>query len=195
MKMRIKAILLVSAAISAAACSSATNENAANTAANTTANTAVVGGANPNNNPTLNVTPQPAASSAIPGIPNAPANSQINKEDPTRNAKIQPMPGAPAPDNSEIVTSLGTNLVKTRTFKNNPQIAKIEQTFDAANPQKSISVKVFLRNGQARELSTDKVKDPMTELAANILKSLGGEAPKETVKDAPKAETKIAPKP
>ena len=154
-------------------CSSSTSENS-NAASNNNANTAVVISTN-NSNPTTNTNlagnlqnNTAAGNSNIPGIPNVPgADKPISKEDPTRNPKIQAV-SRPAPDSSEITTSLGQNLVETRTFKNNAQIAKIEVT---GTDKKT--VKVYLRNGQVRELPEGKVGDPLSESANNILKALG----------------------
>lgn len=142
--------------------------NTATTNVNT-ATTAIV--TNAGANPTLNVPPPaPVANSAVPGIPNAPANLAVPKEDLTRTAKPQLVTRA-APDNSDISTTLGENLVETRTFKNNAQIAKIERITEASAGGKK-TVKVYLRNGQVRELPDGKVGDAMAETAANILKAV-----------------------
>jgi hypothetical protein len=111
--------------------------------------------------------------SNIPGIPNIPgADKPISKEDPTRGAKVQSV-SRPAPDDSQITTSLGQDLIETRTFKNNAQIAKIEVIGTTSK-----TVKIYLRNGQVRELPEGKVGDPLSESANNILKVLaaGGTA-------------------
>ena len=111
--------------------------------------------------------PQSAATnSAVPGIPNAPANMNVSKQDPTKNAKVQSVSN-PAPDNSEITYSLGQFPVETRTFKNNAQLAKVERIQDVAN--KKTTVKVYLRNGQVKELIGDIRIDPMRALATEIL--------------------------
>lgn len=134
-------------------------------------NTATFAAAN-NVDPTINANvPTPAANSAIPGIPNAPANLKISKEDPTRNAKPQVI-GQPAPDNSMITTSLGQDAVETRTFKNHQQLAKVERIQDLAN--KKTIVKVYLRNGQVREVPEGKISNPMAAPATEILQALQG---------------------
>ena len=156
----------------AAGCSSAPSENS-DALANTNANTAVVVSTN-NSDPTANanLTSSVQNNSAtgnlnIPGIPNVPGtNKPISKEDPTRSPKIQAV-SRPAPDSSEITTALGQDLVETRTFKNNAQIAKIEVIGTTKK-----TVKVYLRNGQVRELPEGKVGDPLSESASNILKAL-----------------------
>nr|MDQ3322742.1 hypothetical protein [Acidobacteriota bacterium] len=78
-----------------------------------------------------------------------------------------------APDDSQVTTALGENLVQTRVFKNNPRINKIESVTMFTDGQQKKVVKVYLKNGQVRELPESKVKDAMTETASNILKAIG----------------------
>lgn len=162
--------------LTAIGCGGATTPTATNTtiANANSATTAIVtnAGANPIGGGSGGgaAQPAPATNSAVPGIPNAPANMVVPKEDMTRTAKPQLVTRA-APDNSDISTTLGENLVETRTFKNNAQIAKIERITEAANNGKK-TVKVYLRNGQVRELPDGKVADAMAETAANILKAV-----------------------
>ncbi|MEP6922973.1 MAG: hypothetical protein ABI954_00795 [Pyrinomonadaceae bacterium] len=171
-------------------CGGAANENAT-VNANANSNTAVVIAAN-TVNPTTNVTPPQVGNSSIPGIPNVPGTEKpVSKEDPTRNAKVQTV-SRPGADNSEIFgPTLGADVVETRVFKNNAQIAKIEVI--GINKK---TVKVYLRNGQVRELPEGKVGDPLSESAANILKALAGSAPpaKPESKPTPQTETPDLPK-
>ncbi len=186
-------------ASAAVGCNSAPSENSS-AVSNSNANTAVVISTN-NTNPTINSNPASniqssvaVGNSNIPGIPNVPGTDKpISKEDPTRNPKVQAV-SRPAPDSSEITTSLGQDLVETRTFKNNAQIAKIE----VIGTGKKI-IKVYLRNGQVRELPEGKVGDPLSESANNILKALaagGADTSKpESKPSAPPAATDTQKKP
>lgn len=180
--MKNKAILVITAcSLGAFGCYS--------TQQNTNTNTAVVQTINANvadvvNNPNSNVVPPPS-NSAVPGIPNAPANMKVDK-DPTRDAKVQPAPGIPAPDNSEIITTLADKPIQTRVFKNHPQLAKVEVTQDIA--AKTKTTKVFLRNGQVKDLPEGRVSDPLTAPAAEILAAVGNVPPGAK----PGAETKKA---
>lgn len=174
----------------ASGCSSTPNENSS-AVSNNNANIAVVVSTS-NSNPATNANPinniqgggggGAAGNSNIPGIPNVPGSDKpISKEDPTRNPKVQAV-SRPAPDSSEITTSLGQDLVETRTFKNNAQIAKIEVIGTSKK-----TIKVYLRNGQVRELPEGKVGDPLSESASNILKALAGSTTQT------KPESKAAP--
>jgi len=121
--------------------------------------------------------PAPIANSST----NTPSsNTVINI--PTNNAAVKkiPMPGKsmqtsapaqPAPDNSEVSSVLTNNLVQTRTFKNNPQLLKVEITTIVAENNRKV-VKVYLKNGKVKELPEGKISDPLTETADNILKAV-----------------------
>ncbi len=113
----------------------------------------------------------PNINSGMPATPNIPANVAV-KGDPARDVTSQ-LPGQSAPDNSEVTTALGENLVQTRVFKNHPQINKIESVTTFPDGKEKKTVKVYLKNGQVRELPESKIKDAMTEPAANILKAIG----------------------
>ena len=80
-------------------------------------------------------------------------------------------PAQPAPDNSEVSSVLTNNLVQTRTFKNNPQLLKVEITTIVAENNRKV-VKVYLKNGKVKELPEGKISDPLTETADNILKAV-----------------------
>lgn len=141
-------------------------------------------------NPIANVpSSTPAANSAVPGIPNAPANMNMSKQDPTKTAKVQSVAN-PAPDNSEITVSLGQFPVETRTFKSNAQLAKVERIQDVAN--KKTTVKVYLKNGQVKELTGDIGIDPMKAMATEILSAAQNAQP---AKAEPKMENPPLPAP
>ncbi|HEX8566248.1 MAG TPA: hypothetical protein VF648_11310 [Pyrinomonadaceae bacterium] len=183
--MKRKNLLIISAlslSVVATACSTTT----APTETNANSNVAVL---QSNSNPIANAAPavSPATNSAVPGIPNAPANANMAKGDPTKNAKVQNITN-PAPDNSEVTVSLGQFPVETRTFKNNAELAKVERIQDVAN--KKTIVKVYLRNGQVKELSPNVVGNPMVASAAEILQAAQNAQP---AKPDPKVENPPAP--
>lgn len=175
-------IVSLSAAVTACSRASAPAETNAN------ANVAVL---QSNSNPIANVAPStpPATNSAVPGIPNAPANFNMSKTDMTKNAKVQNIVVA-APDNSEITTSLGQFPVETRTFKSHPQLAKIEKIQDVAN-NKTI-VKIYLRNGQVKEVPENITIEPLSAPAAFIMQ-VAQNAP--AAKPEPKMENPPLPAP
>ncbi len=152
-------------------CSNGTTTTNSNANAAIVVNTNAASNLDVVNNPSAANVAAPATNSAIPGIPGAPANVQVSKNDPTRgNAKPQ-MVSVPAPDNSEVTNTLGENAVSTRVFKNHPQLAKVEQINDIAN--KKVTVKVYLRNGKVVEVPEGKIDNPMAAPAANILQAAG----------------------
>lgn len=177
--MKRKNLLIISALSLSAVATACTTTAPAETNANS--NVAVL---QSNSNPIANVAPAtpPATNSAVPGIPNAPANVNMAKGDPTKNAKVQNITN-PAPDNSEITMSLGQFPVETRTFKSNAQLAKVERIQDVAN--KKTTVKVYLRNGQVKELPENAVQNPMAASAAEILQAAQNAQP---AKPEPKVE-------
>ena len=178
--------LLIISALSLSAVATACSTTTAPTETNANSNVAVL---QSNSNPIANAAPaaSPATNSAVPGIPNAPANVNMAKGDPTKNAKVQNITN-PAPDNSEITVSLGQFPVETRTFKNNAELAKVERIQDVAN--KKTIVKVYLRNGQVKELPPNVVGNPMAASAAEILEVARNAQP---AKPDPKVENPPAP--
>ncbi len=102
---------------------------------------------------------------------NLPANVTVVKGVPSREPNAKP-PTQSAPDNSEVTTALGQNLVQTRVFKNHPKINKIESVSTFVDGKERKTVKIYLKNGQVRELPDGQIKDAMTEAASNILKAI-----------------------
>ncbi|HEX9929251.1 MAG TPA: hypothetical protein VGB02_12000 [Pyrinomonadaceae bacterium] len=178
--------LLIISALSLSAVATACSTTTAPAGTNANSNVAVL---QSNSNPIANAAPaaSPATNSAVPGIPNAPANANMAKGDPTKNAKVQNITN-PAPDNSEVTVSLGQFPVETRTFKNNAELAKVERIQDVAN--KKTIVKVYLRNGQVKELPPNVVGNPMAASAAEILQAAQNAQP---AKPEPKVENPPAP--
>lgn len=73
-------------------------------------------------------------------------------------------------DGSEISTILGTKgAIETRTFKNNPQLARLERTTNG----KDVSVKVFLKNGKVVSIAKDKIQNFTNDSAEQILRAAG----------------------
>lgn len=135
--------------------------NANNIQSNFPASTAPVPNANSSTN-------SPGSNTVM----NIPTNNAAVKKIPTPGKSMQTSgPTQPAPDNSEVSSVLTNNLVQTRTFKNNPQLLKVEITTIIAENNRKV-VKVYLKNGKVKELPEGKVGDPLTETADNILKAV-----------------------
>jgi hypothetical protein len=77
-----------------------------------------------------------------------------------------------AADNSVISSTMNAQGVpiETRVFKDNQQLAKIEKSLE--NP-KNPQIKVFLKNGKVVNLSSDKISNPSTASANEILIAVG----------------------
>jgi hypothetical protein len=97
-------------------------------------------------------------------------NVEVKKIPMQTDSVPQSTPKQIAPDNSEITSMLGENFVQTRTFKNNPQLLKVEVTMLSNENNRKVT-KVYLKNGKIKEISEGKIADPMTESADNILKA------------------------
>lgn len=92
------------------------------------------------------------------------------------NANAAPMANAkpmtyPASDNSEIIS--GTNnrgqMFETRTFKNNPVLARIEKIYVEMDKP---TITAYLKNGQKVDLTTIKMNDPMQISAQDIIDAI-----------------------
>jgi len=77
-----------------------------------------------------------------------------------------------APDNSEISGTMNDQGVpiETRAFKNNPLLAKVEKIYTNAN---NPSIKVYLKNGKVINVPPDKIGNPSTASANEILVAVG----------------------
>lgn len=94
-----------------------------------------------------------------------------------------------APDNSEITSLMDAKgqMIDTRTFKNNPVLAKIERNVtDAKNPQ----VKVYLKNGKVINLPPGKLANPTGASASEILIAAGLAPKAAPPKNAPPGKEK-----
>lgn len=84
----------------------------------------------------------------------------------------------PAPENSEFAVVLTDSVFERRTFKNHPQLSKVEKT--TQGEQKSI--KVYFTDGKFIDLPGDKIEFVSTASSASILKAAGMGALPETRK-------------
>ncbi|MEZ5428538.1 MAG: hypothetical protein R2747_19995 [Pyrinomonadaceae bacterium] len=92
----------------------------------------------------------------------------------------------PAPDQSEFSTTMNKKgeVLETRTFKDHPQILKIERK----TAGKENSLKVYLKNGKVYDLSEEKVPNFRVAAPQNILIAIGV-TPKPEAKPKPEGET------
>lgn len=109
-------------------------------------------------------------------------------------SKLPPTLGPrPAPDESEFQTK-GRNdgsFAETRTFKNHPQLSKIERVTNG----KDVSLKVYLKNGKAIEVTQEQIPNFRVTAAQDILLAVGIKPkieapPAQTTKGETKAEEK-----
>jgi len=99
-------------------------------------------------------------------------NWKAKKPGSTDAAPIEATPMAyPAPDNSEISSVMNNNVpTEVRTFKDNPMLVKMERIFvDVKKPK----VKVYLKNGKVLNVPPDKISNPATASADEILLAVG----------------------
>lgn len=77
-----------------------------------------------------------------------------------------------APENSVITTTMNGQgaVVETRIFKNDPQLAKVEMTW---NGPKDATFKIFLKNGRSVETKADKIQD-LASTPASVLVQMAG---------------------
>ena len=89
----------------------------------------------------------------------------------------------PAPDNSTFASYLGDEGYEIRTFKNHPQLLKVEKKTTAAGEQ---TLKVFLRGGRVVEMPGHKI-NPLSIAPASMILTIAGvqTEPVRTVPGAP----------
>ncbi len=87
----------------------------------------------------------------------------------------------PAPDNSTFASYLTDAGYEIRTFKNHPQLLKVEKKITSDGNQ---SLKVFLRGGKVIELPGQRINPLSTAPAAHILE-MAGVQPKPQPQQAP----------
>lgn len=102
---------------------------------------------------------------------------------------IPPPPTRPAPENSEVSTTMGKDgaFIETRVFKDHPQILKMEKTWKSP---KDSQIKIWLRNGKMLTIAGDKIESIAAVATATVL-SLAGVKPPPPVPPPP--TTKVNP--
>ena len=75
----------------------------------------------------------------------------------------------PAPEDSEFAVILTNAAVELRTFKNHPQLLKVEKRSSGGESV----IRVFLKDGKTVDLSGEKIPELGTETAAKILEIAG----------------------
>jgi len=146
---------------------SAPNSNSAPIANSNRANDQTV---NPPTFPANSNINPPTSNSAPSNNPALPGNVAVKKIPMQTNGAKPNGPTQAAPDNSEISSTLSENFVQTRTFKDHPQIEKVEMTTLPKENNRKI-IKVYLKGGKVKEIPEDKIGDPMAASADNILKA------------------------
>lgn len=168
----IKIAIIAAISISIGGCRSSSGEGNTNAPAMSGG-----GAANQANNSTVSSTnpeliPYPGTENTN-GKPATNGDTKVVTVDPKQ---LKPTnPPIPAADNSEVTTVLNEKgAVETRTFKNNPILAKIER----ATAGRDVQVKVFLKNGKVVNLPPDKIKNFTGDSAELILQAAGIQLPK-----------------
>ena len=173
------AIIGLVAIVIVGACSSATEEKPSaktNSTVNTNTETVQSG---TEVSPPLAADPNAANAEAAAPIQGSAANRLQSKMDalrsdsaPVDNAKIEAMArknARPAPDNSTFVSFLTDAGYEIRTFKNHPQLLRVEKKV-ATDSQ---TLKVFLRSGRVVELPGNSISTLATASADAILAAAG----------------------
>lgn len=138
----------------------------------TAANTANISNAQPGNSqPSANLV-NGGPDKLVPGM-NAPADGQPANVEPGDNPAATTKPAPPtartAPEDSEFTAVLKDVGLETRTFKNHPQIDKVERI---TSPGKKV-IKVYLKGGKVVELPGDAIKNLKTAHSSTILSAAG----------------------
>jgi hypothetical protein len=114
---------------------------------------------------------------------NPESNVQVIKINPDQTAKN---PGTTLGDGSEVSTVLDARgAVETRTFKNHPQLAKLERTTNG----NQVTVKVYLTNGRSVAVAGEKIRNFTNDSAEQILRAAGIEPKPAPAGEAPKEKT------
>jgi hypothetical protein len=166
----IKIVIIAAVSISIGGCSGSSSESVLNSPANGSTPNAANNA--PLSNTNAGLIPYPGTENTN-GSPAANGNVKVVNIDSTQ---LKPTnPAVPAPDNSEISTSLNQQgAVETRIFKSNPVLAKIEKTSFG----KDVQLKLYLKNGRVIPLPAEKIKNFTTDSAAQILQVAGIQSPK-----------------
>ncbi len=154
------------------ACSSS-NVKTTNSA-NSTANTAIVNVVNQtvqNVPPNTDVYSEAEKKSQEAFSTNGNVNAQTAVKNPVNN-KDNNYNGRPAPDDSTFQSSMNAKgqFVETRTFKNHPQLAKVERVFLTPKDKK---IYVYMTNGKVVEVADDKLPTFQATVPGTILQAAG----------------------
>lgn len=105
-----------------------------------------------------------------------PVNGRRRIVDTPAMGPIPPPPVVPAPENSTMSSTMNKSgqFVETRTFKSDPQLLKVERTWQS--PQKS-TIKYWLRNGRTLSAPGDRIKDLATVSSNDLLANAGVSRP------------------
>lgn len=124
------------------------------------------------NNPNVNAQPANANNVNSPKL-DLEGNVKVNKIAEENKNAPPPFPNPkplvyPAPDNSEITSSMNDKgqMLETRTFKNNPTLAKVERLY--VELDKPV-ITAYLKNGKKVDLTAVKMDDPMKSSAEDII--------------------------
>ncbi len=126
-----------------------------------------------------------------PAVSKQNANSWEKKRGNGSGENPEPIAAIPlttaAPDNSEISGTMNDRGVpiETRTFKDNPLLAKVEKIYTKAN---NPNIKVYLKNGKVINLPPGKISNPSTASANEILAAVGAIPKPAPIKNEAKSE-------
>ena len=166
--MRIRSSIFIVSALLACACGKSPEPSSTSGPANAQPGNSNISNANipPEFSGATNAIPQ--GSNAVNGAGKAGTKSDM----PAPKGFEIPGKEGPGPDDSDVKSALGENLVETQTFHSHPQLDKVEKTTAFVNGEPRSSIKVYLKNGQVKEVSANALKDPMSAPAADILKAV-----------------------
>ena len=173
MKMKIKFLLALTGFITFALASCSSNDTMTNSQANANRASNVVpqtyinnnGQGSPANAEVLaNANVETAAMKQARKLEEmrAAANNQTGK-------KPVPVNTRPAPEDSEITTSLTDVALEVRVWKKHPTLAKIEKVYDGQN----VSIKVYLRDGRIIDLPGSSIAQLDQIPSATVLTLVG----------------------
>ena len=163
-------VFIMAILVAFSGCSSSVETNQTTNGANPTAPNS--NPANTNSTAAINSNPsgmQPYSGNINPNAFNATnSNLKVVKYEPKKDEL--PYGSRLAPDDSVLTSaSRGMDFVETRTFKNDPVLAKVEKIMDG----KTTKYKVFLKSGKVVDAPADKMNNYTALAPANILDAIG----------------------
>lgn len=162
-----------------------------NTNLNSLSNSSLAEVNQPNANTEVRRTESNVVQILNPAVSKQNANSWEKKRGIGNGEKPAPIAAIPlttaAPDNSEISGTMNDQGVpiETRTFKNNPLLAKVEKIYTKANDP---NTKVYLKNGKVINVPPGKIGNASTASANEILVAVGVIPKPAPVKNEAKSE-------